>query len=256
MGSNRAEIAAHLTLEENAVERIDRSHSQMESGDDFRLSALVDKIAFDIARGLLDAVKELDHHLGTENRRLGEAVERGLDSLQVGLRDLSRFTEEQRSTNGAVQDRLQQLDAAGADLRGSNARQESGLETLRSEARDFSTAVSARFDATIAALQESDARHAADLAALRGDTEASFQSVAERIDKICSDLGIQQEDLAVTKTTLGSRVDAVVERLDRQAEAVRSLYTAWSQRETELEQIADGLARLKGYPRPQLTEGL
>jgi chromosome segregation ATPase len=221
----------------------------METADDFPLVALVDKIAFDIARGLVDAVKQLDHHIGGETRKLGEAVERGLDSLQIGLQELSRFAEDQRSTNGAVQEHLQQLDE-------SNTRQQSELETLRTEARDFSTAVSARFDGTLAALQESDARNAAEMAAFRGDTETSFQSAAERIDKLCSDLGIQQEDLAVTKTTLGSRVDAVVERLDRQAEAVRSLHSAYSQRETELEQIADGLARLRGYPRPTLTDGL
>jgi len=256
MGTNGTDGAAHLMLEEDGIERIDRSRSQVETAGDFRLSALVDKIAFDIARGLVEAVKELDHHIGSETRRLGEAVEIGLDSLQLGLRELSRFAEEQRSTNEAVQNRVQQLEAAGADLRESHARQESGMETLRTEARDFSTAVSARFDATLAAVQESGTRLAAEMAALRADTETSFRSVAERIDKLCSDLGIQQEDLAVTKTTLSSRADAVVERLDRQAEAVRSLHTAWSQRDTELEQIADGLARLRGYPRPTLTDGL
>jgi DNA anti-recombination protein RmuC len=228
MGTNGTDGAAHLMLEEDGIERIDRSRSQVETAGDFRLSALVDKIAFDIARGLVEAVKELDHHIGSETRRLGEAVESGLDSLQIGLRDLSRFTEEQRSRNEAVQEHLQQLDAA----------------------------VSARFDATLAAVQESDTRHAAEMAAMRADTETSFRSVAERIDQLCSDLGIQREDLAVTKTTLSSRADAVVERLDRHAEAVRSLHAAWSQRETELDQIADSLARLRAYPRPTLTDGL
>jgi chromosome segregation ATPase len=219
----------------------------------------VDKIAFDIARGLVAAVKELEHHLAGETRKVGEAVERRLGSLQIGLEELSRFVGEQQSTNGAVQDQLQQLTAAGADLREGSARQAAELETLRTEARDFSTAVSARFDITSAARQESDAGHATNLAAVRDETRTSFQSVAERIDNLCRDLGVQQEDAAVAKTTLCticSRVDAFVERLDRQADAVRSLYTAYSQRETELEQIVDGLARLRAYPAPPLTNEL
>jgi uncharacterized protein involved in exopolysaccharide biosynthesis len=42
----------------------------------------------------------------------------------------------------------------------------------------------------------------------------------------------------------------VAERLDRQAEALRSMYSAYAQRETALEQLVDGLARLKAYPAP------
>ena len=45
-----------------------------------------------------------------------------------------------------------------------------------------------------------------------------------------------------------SRVDALVERLDRQADAVRSMFTAYSQRENELQQLVDGLARLRAFP--------
>ena len=45
-------------------------------------------------------------------------------------------------------------------------------------------------------------------------------------------------------------MDALGERLDRQAEAVRSMYAAYSQRETELEQLVDGLARLRAFPNP------
>jgi uncharacterized protein involved in exopolysaccharide biosynthesis len=73
------------------------------------------------------------------------------------------------------------------------------------------------------------------------------------------EMGVQQEDLSAIKTTLGAfltRVDALAERLDRQAEAVRSMYTAYSQRETELEQLVDGLARLRAFPAPVPSSGL
>jgi len=75
--------------------------------------------------------------------------------------------------------------------------------------------------------------------------------VSERIEHVCKELGVQQEDLTAVKSALGgfsSRIDTVVERLDRQAEALRSMYTTYSQRESELEQLVDGLARLRAYP--------
>ncbi len=261
MGTNGTDIAAHLAIEEANVdiERIDWSQDQAETADSFSLGPLVDKIAFDIARGLIAAVKELEHHIAGETRKVGDAVERRLDSLRMGLEELPRFVAEQRSVNSAVQERLHQLSADDAGLRDWNHHQAGEIETLRTEARDLSASVSHRFDAIWAAHHESDARHANDLAALRGETGTSFQSIAERIDNICRDLGVQQEDIAAAKTTvctIGSRVDAFVERLDRQAEAVRSLYGAWSRRDTELEQIVDGLTRLRACPAPVLNDGL
>jgi septal ring factor EnvC (AmiA/AmiB activator) len=260
MGTNGTDIAAHLMLEEQqfGIERIDQNQDHAEA-DYFPLRPLVDKIAFDIAKGLVAAVKELEHHIAGESRKVGEAVERRLDLLQMGFEEVSRFAGEQQSTNSAVQEQLQQLTATDAGLREESARHAGELETLRTEARDFSAIVSARLDSTSAAQQESNAGHAADLAALRDETRTSFQSVGERIDNLCRDLGIQQEDIAIAKTTLctiSSRVDAFVERLDRQAEAVRSLYTSNSQRDTELEQIVDGLARLRAHPTPVLTNEL
>lgn len=267
----------------------------VETAEDFVLAPLVDKIAYGIARGLVAAVKELEQHIASETRKVGDAVERRLDTLQISLQELSQFVGEQRSTNVAVQDQLQQLTVAGAGLLETDARQVVELEAFRTEAREssasvsqridtatasleesdarqaselealrtrtgaFASSVSERIDVTVAALQESDARQAADLAALQNETRALSQAVSERIDGLCKELGVHQEDIAAVKATLCtfcSRVDALVERLDRQAEAVRSMCTAYSQRETELEQLVDGLARLRAYPTPLPANGL
>jgi chromosome segregation ATPase len=233
MGTNGTDGAVHLMLEEQSfdIERAHGSQDQVETGDDFAFEPLVSRIAFGIARELASAIKQLEHHIGSEARKLGEAVERRLDSLQIA--------------NSAVQDQLQQLAAADAGLWEANTRQAADLETLRAEARDFSTAVSGRFDATLAALQ--------------GDINVSLQPVWDRIDNLSRDLGARQEDIAATKSTLDaicSRADAFVERLDRQADAVRSLHTASSQRDTELEQIVDVLARLRANPTPPLATEL
>jgi hypothetical protein len=266
-----------------------------ETADDFGLARLMDKIAFGIARGLVEAVKELEHHIATETRKVGDTVERQLDTLQISLQDLSGFVREQRSTNIAVQDQLQRLTDGGdelretdarqalelealrtvvressesvtqrieiatASLRESEARQSSELEILRTETTAFSSSVSERIEVTAAALRESDARQTADLITLQMETRASSQSAAERIDSLSADVGVQQEDIAAVKTTLGtiySRIDALVDRLDRQGDALRLMQTTYSQRETELEQLVDGLARLRTFPKPQPTNGL
>jgi hypothetical protein len=203
------------------------TETEIRHDDDFALAPLVDKIAFGIARGLVVAMKELEHHIASETRKVGDAVERRLDTLQISMQELSGFVGEQRSTNVVVRDQL---------------------ESLRTEARQFS-----------ASLQESDVRQSSELEALRRETRASSISVSERIAGLCADLGVQQEDIAAVKTTLStlsSRVDALVERLDRQADAVRLMHTNYSQRETELEQLVNGIAKLKAFPTPLPERGL
>jgi chromosome segregation ATPase len=221
MGTNGTVIAIEQERTPSWKSTLDKEPSN--SGEDFALAPLVDKIAFGIARGLVEAVRELDHHIASETRKVGDTIERRLDTLQGSLLELSTFVAEQRSTNSMVEDRLQQLTAAGAELR------------------------------------ETDVRQAADLAALQIETRSFSQSLSERTDTLCKELGVQQEDIAAVKATLStfcSRADALAERLDRQAEAVRSMYTAYSQRETELEQLVDGLARLRAYPTPLPGNGL
>lgn len=252
-----------------------------EATEDFVLAPLVDKIAYGIARGLVVAVKELENHIANETRKVGDAVDRRLDTLQTSLQDLYNFAGEQRASNSSVQGQLQELKAG---LEETDARQAADVEAIRKEAQEFSVAVSQRIETSTASLQESDARQAAeldalrtetreasssvservnvqgaDLAALQNETKLFSQAISERVDGLCKDLGIHQEDIAAVKTalcTFSSRVDTLVERLDRQAEAVRSMCTAYSQRETELEQLVDGLARLRAFPTPLPKTGL
>jgi chromosome segregation ATPase len=233
MGTNGTDGAAHLMVEEQSfgIERINGCQDQVETGHDFAFEPLVNRIAFGIARELASAVKQVEHHIGGEARKLAEAVEHRLDSFQIA--------------NSAVHDHLQQLATADAGLWEATNRQAAELETLRTEARDFSTAVFGRFDETVAALQ--------------GEMNVSLQPVWERIDNLSRNLDARQEDIAATKSTLdaiSSRADAFVERLDRQADAVRSLHTSSSHRDAELEQIVDLLARLRANPTPALASEL
>jgi len=230
------------TLDSRAVDReYERSYAEEDpalTAGDFALAPLVDKIAWGIARGLVVAVKELEDHIASETRKVGEAVDHRLDTFQAALDEVSKFIGDQRGTNDAVQGRLQELTL---ELRAGDAREVEDVEALRKEARESSASVTQRIDA------------------LQQETRTSAQAISERIDGLSKDLGVQQEDIAAIKgmvSTFSSRVDALAERLDRQAEAVRSMCTAYSQRETELEQLVDGLARLRAFPTPLPANGL
>ncbi len=231
----------------------------VESPESFVLAPLVDKIAYGIARGLVVAMKELEQHIASETRKVGDAVDRRLDTLQASFQEVSKFVTEQHATNTAVQDQLQQLAAVDAGLREADARQEAQTESLRAETREFSNAVSQRIDSSVTALQESDARQSDALAVLENETRTLARSLTQQIEAVCKEVGIQQEDMAAVKgalTAFSSRMDGFVDRLDRQADAVRSMYTAYSQRETELEQLVTGLARLRANPAPMPSNGL
>jgi len=224
--------------------------------EDFALAPLVEKIAHSIARGLVVAMKELEHHIASETRKVGDTVDRRLDIIQTSLQVFSSFVTEQQATNAAVEGQLQKLTAG---LQETGARQAAETEAVRREAQEFSTAITQRMDETAASLREADARQAADLAKLQEQTQTLSEALSERIDALCKDLGVQQEDLGAIKETLRSfstRVEALVNRLDRQADAVRSIYAAYSQRETELEQVVDGLTRLRAFPTPLPSNGL
>jgi chromosome segregation ATPase len=244
-----------------------RAAVDKEAAPDLALAPLVDKIAYGLARGLVVAFKELENHIASETRSVGDNVGRRLDSLQASFQDLSDGVSQQRAMSLSVQEQCQQLAAATTSLQESDARQAADLAALRGETRELSQSVSERIDvlqgdtgrrldtlqAGVQELKESDAHQASELAALRGETRELSASVAERIDVLCKELGVQQEDISAVKSTLGgfsARVDTVMERLDRQADALRSIYSTYAQRETELEQLVDGLARLRSYPAP------
>ena len=259
-----------------------------ESTRDFVLAPVVDKVAFSIASGLVVAMKELENHIATETRMVADTVGRQLTVIQTTLTELAAFVKEQKGTNAAIEERLQQLTLADAALRETGTRQAEELETLRTEAKTFSTAVTQKIDTATAALQDSDVRQTteleglrtetratstavgqridvavetlnsadtrigADLATLQAETRASSKSISERVDSVCRDVGVQQEDVAAIKATLSSvcsQIDALVERLDRQAEAMRVMHNGNSQREAELEQLVAGLVKMRTAPK-------
>ena len=289
MATNATEMAAEHWLEAEGyrphADRPTNGKTATDNGAErdtsaLALAPLIDKIAYGFARGLVVALKELENHIASETRKVGESVGRRLDTLQSSFQDLTGAVSEQRAMSLAFQDQCQRLEAATVSLRESDARQTEELSAIRGEVKEVSTEVSARIQAlgkelgarqeaagqrldalaaATTALQESDSRQAGELAALRTETRELSVAIASRIDTLCRDLGVQQEDMEAVKSTLGgvsTRVDVVVERLDRQAEALRSIYSTYAQRENELEQLVDGLARLRSHPTPAPSKPL
>ena len=264
------------------------------AGDsDFALLPLVDKIAYSFASGLIVAMRELEAHIAGETQKVSDSVNLNLGSLQASLRELTEALSEQRSLSVAVQEKCRELEAITISLQQTDERQEGDLTALRSDAAALSASVTEQFDlasaslrdtearqnAQVAALreegkqsaaslsdriaeatatlQEADARNAADVSSLRAETRESSTSLSERMQALGKDLMLQQDDLSAVKTALtgfDSRVDGFAERLDRQAEALRSMFAAYSQRETQLEQLVDGLTRLRTYPPPPAAQ--
>jgi chromosome segregation ATPase len=235
-----------------------RTPADVQTGET-ALAPVVDKLAFGIAKGVVALVRELEGHIAAETRKVGEAIDRRLDTIQASLQQLSRFAEEQRAANTAMQDRIQQLTNADASLRETTLTQSAELERLGKQAAEFSSSVAERIEGTAAALRAADTRHNSALETLRNETLSLSSDNARRIDELLRDLGVYQEDMAALKEPVGTlfaRVDSLIERMDRQADAFRSMNAAYSQRESELEQVMDGLARLRTYKTSLPANGL
>jgi chromosome segregation ATPase len=228
-----------------------------ESGQEFALLPLVDKIAYGFASSLIVAMRELEKHIAGETQKVNDSVNRNLGALQASFQELTEALSEQRSLNVAVQEKCLELEAITVTLRETDERQDSELNAIRSEAAALATSVTERFElsesackerlaATTATLQEADVRNASDLSSVSA-------SISERVENLTKELTLQQDDMAAVKDTLtgfSSAMDGFAERLDRQAEALRSMFAAYSQRETQLEQLVDGLTRLRANPAP------
>src|SRR5213593_3339606 len=119
--------------------RVNGHDGLKEAGPELALAPLVDRIAYGFAKGLVVAMQELENHIATETRKVGDTVGRRLDTLQASFQDLTDVVSQQRSMSIAVQNQCEQLAAVTASLQQSDARQQAELSALRNEAAEFST---------------------------------------------------------------------------------------------------------------------
>ena len=118
------------------------------------------------------------------------------------------------------------------------------LERLTEMAVDQKSATAAASES----FRRAGERHDAELRDLRAQFQQFSSVTSERLDAVCSRAGVQQEELAALQTSVlgvSPRVTALVDRLDRQADAIRSMYDGQALRETVLDEVMGVLGRLK-----------
>jgi hypothetical protein len=136
------------------------------------------------------------------------------------------------------------------------------METDATEMMRETQAADAVFDSVIEKIGHALARGLADaLRELRADIANETRKVGEEADRRLGALQTSVQaltEVVASQNLLGEAVQnqcrevadataALGERLDRQADALRSMYATYSQRESELEQVVEGLVRLRSH---------
>ncbi len=131
-------------------------------------------------------------------------------------------------------------------------------ERLAAETRALGRSIEGRLDATTAAIEHAAAKHDSEVGALRSEVHDLRSSVSEKVDALCARVNAHQEKLDAlqsTVTDVSPRVNTLVERLDRQANAIRSIYDVQTLRENALDQLGEALTNLKAArPLPGSVE--
>jgi hypothetical protein len=108
-----------------------------------------------------------------------------------------------------------------------------------------------------AAAEQKSAALAADdtMSELRLDFRRLESSLCERVDALTRRLGIQEEELAdvsAASANLTQRVETAAGRLERQAAAIRGIWTARSQTAEMVQELAQILGRIHGASEAEL----
>ena len=131
-------------------------------------------------------------------------------------------------------------------------------EHLAAETRALGRSIEQRLDAAAAAIERVAARHESEIDAVRAEVRELKSSLTERVDALCARVEVEHQGLGALQSAVDGvspRVNALVERLDRQAGAIRSMHEAETLREDALDQLGEVLAKLKASnPRPESVE--
>jgi len=187
------------------------------------------KLADGLAKILIGAFHELEIHLVGESRKVAHSFQEQLERLRATVESLVQLqnkfehlaeaVSEQRSSSGAVGEKYDQLAQ------------------------------------TVTSLEQTTSRHQSELGALRGETKDLSAMVGQQVDTLAARLGLHQEELTGLKTTVSDisrKVAGFIERLDRQAEVIRSLSDVQARRAAALDDVLGVLTRLN-TPEQQLV---
>jgi chromosome segregation ATPase len=211
--------------------------------DEQAMASMAGKLADGLSKILTGAFQELERHIIGESRKISTSLEQQLDRLQATVESLTQLkvnfeqlTEAvalQKSAGAAMGQKHDQVFSQVTALQETTTRHETELGALRGE----TTTLRAE---TVAIRGETTA--------LRTEAKDFSKVITHQMDGVSTRLGLHHEELAGLKSNISDvsrKVAGFIERLDRQAEVIRSLNETQVRRTAALDELLAVLTRLK-----------
>lgn len=211
--------------------------------DEQAIANMAGKLADGLSKILTGAFQELERHIIGESHKISASLEQQLHRLQattdslvqlkVKFEQLTEAVSEQKLANGAIALKQDQAVGKVTVLEENVARHETELSALRGETTT---------------LRAETATLRTDTGLLRTEAKDFSTVTAQQIDGVSARLGLHQEELTGLKSNVSEisrKVTGIIERLDRQAEVIRSLNDTQARRTAALDELLAVLTRLK-----------
>lgn len=204
------------------VQPTDDSKGELASSEHLATELVAD-VANGLAKVLVGAMENLQTHITGENRRMTSAFSDRLDRLQAaveGLQPLNTRIDQLIQTEAAAQEKYEQLALSVATLQETGVRHESMINGLGIEFGAFASSASDRMNQ------------------LSGRIEGQDRTLSE----------VNSSLMDVT-----GKVAAAAQRLERHAEAIRSVHHIHKQRQEAFGELAEAFSRIRNLPVPDVA---
>jgi chromosome segregation ATPase len=211
--------------------------------DEQAIVNMAGKLADGLSKILTGTFQELERHVIGESQKISTSLEQQLHRLQatidslvqlrVKFEQLTEAVSEQQVANAAIAQRQDQTSDKVTALEQNVSRHETELGTLRGETTTLT--------AEAAALRT-------DTGLLRTEAKEFSTVTVQQIEGLAARLGLHQEELTSLQSNVSEisrKVTGILERLDRQAEVIRSLRETQTRRTEALDELLGILTRLK-----------
>ena len=183
-----------------------------------------------------------------------DMVDESASGLTQAIVTMARQLEKARATEQqAVEGSMRRQDQ---ELQAVTARLEAVQQSIDQVAESSAALTKGQYEQLLAdttSLRQAVASHEKTLTDLGRQMQDRFASVSDRFDPLLGEVEGQQKEISDLKSTVADvspRVAALVGRLDRQGEAIRSFYEVQKQREGALEELNQILSSLKASLAP------
>lgn len=211
--------------------------------DEQAIANMAGKLADGLSKILTGAFQELERHIIGESHKISTSLEQQLHRLQettdslvqlkVKFEQLTESVSEQKLANAALAQKQDQVAGKITATEENVARHETELGALRGETTTLRAEITTLRTET---------------GSLRSEAKDFSAATTQKIDGVSARLGVHQEELTGLKSNVSEisrKVTGIIERLDRQAEVIRSLNETQARRTAALDELLGVLTRLK-----------